>query len=168
MEQTQHDYLRLMMVSDEHMVKVNASPVHEAIQILAPLIFNSKAFEVKDGHASGFHALHIADELVHFDKPVSLEAPLSQVLHAIEEGMKAAVKRDIFARCSSDRMALEYTGMAEAVLFADECQYSQWYSEADPKDIAPFPAKIKAQVHKMIDALKDKAHNHRLLKARIT
>jgi len=90
------------------------------------------------------------------------------VLHAIEEGMKAAVKRDIAARCSSDRMALEYTGMAEAVLFADECQYCQWYSEADPKDIAPFPAKIKAQVHKLIDALKDKAHNHQLLKARIT
>jgi len=83
------------------------------------------------------------------------------VLHAIEEGMKAAVKRDIFARCSSDRMALEYTGMAEAVLFADECQYSQWYSN-DHSD------KFTAQVTKLIDALKDKSHNHQLLKARIT
>lgn len=73
--------------------------------------------------------------------------------------MKAAVKRDIIGRCKGSPTSIDYTGMAEAVLVADEVHFAKLYSEADPNNIADFSAKIEAQVHKLIDATKDKANN---------
>jgi hypothetical protein len=49
--------------------------------------------------------------------------------------------------------------MAEAVLIADELHFGKLYSEAEPKKISDFIAKIDAQVHKLIDATKEKANN---------
>ena len=73
--------------------------------------------------------------------------------------MKAAVKRDMVARCQGDPTSIQYSGMAEAVLIADEVHFGKLYSEADPKKISDFIAKIDAQVHKLIDATKEKANN---------
>lgn len=112
------------MLSDEQKAQVKAASVSDALQTLAPLIFNSKAFELSDGKATGFHALHIAGEFVSFVEPVSLDAPLTDVLHAIEQGMKNAVKRDIVARCQKFEISAKYEGMAEAVLIADQVHYN--------------------------------------------
>ena len=48
MEQTKQDYYRLMVLRDEKLAQVKAASVTDAVQILAPMIFNARAFEVKD------------------------------------------------------------------------------------------------------------------------
>jgi len=140
------------VLSDEHKAQVNAASVSDALQTLAPLIFNSKAFEIKDGKATGFHALHIAEEFVSFVEPVSLDAALADVLHAVEQGMKNAVKRDIVARCQKFEISAKYEGMAEAVLIADEIHYN-WHisSCGDPSELKVFDE----FVYQLIDLAKE-------------
>jgi hypothetical protein len=58
MEQTS-EYPRMILIEEFDRATIMAAPVHEAINMVSAKLFNAKAFELKDGKATGFFATHI-------------------------------------------------------------------------------------------------------------
>ena len=76
MQKAFSEFKKFPILNRQQKLELMASTIEEAIQTLAPLIFNAQSFEVKVGVIYGFHAFKVHNELVKFEEPISLESNL--------------------------------------------------------------------------------------------